>query len=113
MKLEIEMEKRRVLNNQYNKEQTIQILNSIENNKKYMGLYNNSEFDKIKRLLIQNIDLYNQLSHFKQIQKYKPIQTKVERKEVVESDYDDYVSRDTIIETFDLDWELQFNLVTN
>ena len=105
MKLEIEMEKRRVLNNQYNKEQTIQILNSIENNKKYMGLYNNSEFDKIKRLLIQNIDLYNQLSHFKQIQKYKPIQTKVERKEVAESDY---VSNDMTIYTYDNEWELNY-----
>ena len=105
MKLEIEMEKRRVLNNQYNKEQTIQILNSIENNKKYMGLYNNSEFDKIKRLLIQNIDLYNQLSHFKQIQKYKPIQTKVERKEVAESDY---VSDDMTIYTYDNEWELNY-----
>ena len=105
MKLEIEMEKRRVLNNQYNKEQTIQILNSIENNKKYMGLYKNSEFDKIKRLLLQNIDLYNQLSHFKQIQKYKPIQTKVERKEVAESDY---VSDDMTIYTYDNEWELNY-----
>lgn len=113
MNLEKEMERRRLLHNEYNKEQTIQILKSIESNKKYMELYKNSDFDKIKRLLIQNIDLYNQLSHFKQIQKYKPIQTKVERKEVAESDYDDYVSRDTTIATFDLDWELQFNLVTN
>jgi hypothetical protein len=32
---------------------------------------------------------------------------------VLESEFDDYVSRDTTIETFDLDWELQFNLVTH
>jgi hypothetical protein len=100
-KLEIEMERRRVLQNKENTEKTIQILNSIEFNKKCMELYKNSDFDKIKRLLIENINLYNQLSHFRQIQKYKPIQTKVIKKEVLESDYN--YKRDTTIETFDID----------
>jgi hypothetical protein len=100
-KLEIEMERRRVLQNKENTEKTIQILNSIEFNKKCMELYKNSDFDKIKRLLIENINLYNQLSYFRQIQKYKPIQTKVIKKEVLESDYD--YKRDTTIETIDID----------
>jgi hypothetical protein len=102
-KLEIEMERRRVLHNAENKEITLRILDSIKFNKECMLLYKNSDFDKIKRLLIDNINLYNQLSHFRQIQKYKPIQTKETKKEVLESEFDDYVSRDTTIETFDLD----------
>ena len=57
-KLEIEMERRRVLHNKENTEKTIQILESIEFNKKCMELYKNSDFDKIKRLLIENIHLY-------------------------------------------------------
>jgi hypothetical protein len=102
-KLEIEMERRRVLHNKENTEKTIQILNSIEFNKKCMELYKNSDFDKIKRLLIENINLYNQLSYFRQIQKYKPFKSEGIKKEVLENDYDDYVSRDTTIETFDMD----------
>lgn len=112
-KLEIEMERRRVLINAENKEITLRILDSIKFNKECMLLYKNSDFDKIKRLLIENINLYNELRHFRQIQKYKPIQTKVVKKEVLESEFDDYVSRDTTIETFDIDWVLNFNLVTH
>ena len=112
-KLEREMERRRLLINAESKEITLWIMQSIKFNKECMLLYKNSDFDKIKRLLIENIHLYNQLSHFRQIGKYKPIQTKIIKKEVLESDFDDYSSRDTTIETYDIDWVLNFNLVTH
>lgn len=110
-KLEIEMERRRLLINAENKEITLRILESINHNKYLMQLY--WSFEKQKPLLIQNIHLYNSLKAYKQIQKYKPIQTKVIKKEVLESKFDDYVSKDTTIETFDIDWVLNFNLVTH
>lgn len=112
-KLEREMERRRLSINAESKQITIQIIESIEYNKKSMLLYKNSDFDKIKRLLIENIHLYNQLSHFRQIGKYKPIQTKIIKKEVLESDFDDYVSKDTTIETYDINWELQYNIINH
>lgn len=114
-KLEKEMERRRLLHNKENTNKTIQILQSIEHNKQCMKLYqeSNSSFDKIRLLLVENIHLYNSLKAYRQIQKYKPIQTKEIKKEVLESEFDNYVSRDTTIETFDIDWELNFNLVTH